>query len=167
MTAGSSGAVVIGPEVHGVLVEAVHERLGGGGEPGFRVSRRRGVVAIDVSEVPLPVHERVADDETLGEAHERVVDRLVAVGMEVPHDVAGDLGGFAERPCRAQLQLAHGEQDSAVDGLQPVAGVGQGAVHDRGKRVLQVPLLDRFLKRFGFRRRHVQMLSHALHYSGK
>ena len=135
-------AVVVVAEVHRVLGEPLHQRLGGGREAGLGVARGGRVVAIDVAEVALPVHERVAHGEGLGEARERVVDRRVAMRVVVAHHVARDLGRLAKAPGRREAQLAHGVEDAAMDGLEPIARVGQRAVHDRGERVGQVSLAD-------------------------
>ena len=45
----------------------------------FGVALGRRIIAVDVAEVALAVDQRVADGEVLGEAGQRVVDRLVAV----------------------------------------------------------------------------------------
>ena len=54
-----------------------------------------GVIAVDVAEIALPVDQRIALGEILGEAHQRVVDRLVAVRMELADHVADDLGAIS------------------------------------------------------------------------
>jgi hypothetical protein len=140
------GAVVVRPEVRRVLVEAVEEELGDLGQARLRVAHRRRVVPVDVAEVALALDERVALGEVLREAHERVVDRLVAVGVERAHHVAHDLGAFLERRIRVEAQQPHAVQDAPVHGLQPVPGVGERPVHDRGERVGEVALLQRRLQ---------------------
>ena len=88
--------VIVGAEVDRVLLDAVEELRGDLGQPRLGVAVGGGVVAVDIAEVPLPVDQRIADGEVLGEAGERVVDRLIAVRMEVAHRVADDLRAFAE-----------------------------------------------------------------------
>ena len=69
----------------------------GGGDirhAGFGVAGGCRVIAVDVAEVALAVDERITHREILGEAGERVVDRLVAVRMQVAHDVADNLGAL-------------------------------------------------------------------------
>ena len=85
-------AVVIWSEIDRVLVQTVHQGFGGQGQSRFGVPGRRGVVAIDVSEVPLAVDQRISEVEILREPHKGVVYRLIAVRMEIAHDIAGDLG---------------------------------------------------------------------------
>ena len=64
----------------------------------------RGGVAVDRAEVALPVDERVAHREVLGEADHRVVDDCVAVRVVLAEHVADDRRALAvarrgHRPC--------------------------------------------------------------------
>ena len=142
-------AVIVGAEIDRILGQAIHQRLGRRGQAGLGVSRSGRVVAVDVAKVPLPVHQRIAHGEILGQAGHRVIDRGVAMRVIVAHHVAGDLGRLSERPVGRQAQFAHRIEDAAVHRLQPVAGIGQRAVHDRGQRIGQVPLADRAAEGFG------------------
>ena len=100
-TTGSSLAAVIGrAEIDRVLVDAVEEEARHLGQPRLGVAHGRRVIAVDIAEIALPVDQRVADGEVLGEADERVVDRLVAMRMEIAHHVADDLRRFLERLVR-------------------------------------------------------------------
>ena len=142
------GAVVIVPEIDRVLIQPVQQGLGGGGQAGFRVARRRGVVPVHIAEIALTVDQRVADVEILRQTGHRVIDRGVAMGVVIAHHVAADLGGFAETPGGRQPQFPHRVEDPPVDRFQPVAGIGQRAVHDRAERILQVALANRAAQRF-------------------
>ena len=146
------GAVVGRAEIDGVLVDAVEERAGDVRQAAFGVAHGGGVIAVDVAEVALAVDQRVADGEVLGEAHERVVDRLVAVRVVVAHHLADDLGALLVAAVGIELQLAHGVEDAPVHGLQPVAHVGQRAVHDGRERVGEVALLERVVQVHGLDR---------------
>ncbi len=70
--------------------------------------------------------------------HQGVVDRHVAVGVVLAHHVADDRGALAIGRAGRQAHLAHRVQDPAVDRLEPVAHVGQGARHDHAHRVIEV-----------------------------
>ena len=132
------GAVVVVLEVDGLLVDVVEHLGGDRGEARLRVAHRRGAVAVDAAEVALAVDERVAHREVLGEADEGVVDRAVAVRVVLAHHLADDRGALAERAGGRQAHLAHRVEDPAVDGLEAVADVGQGARHDHAHRVVEV-----------------------------
>jgi len=75
---------VFGQTVHQFGARQRHARLG--------ITIGSGVIAIDITEVPLPVDQRVADRKFLGQAHQRVVNRAIPVGVIVAHRVAHDLG---------------------------------------------------------------------------
>ena len=111
-------AVVVRAEVDGVLVDAVEQLRRDLGQPRLGVAVGGGVIAVDIAEIALAVDQRIADGEVLREAGKRVVDRLIAVGMEVAHGVADDLGAFAKLALRLEPELAHGVEHAPVHGLQ-------------------------------------------------
>ena len=87
-------AVVGGAEVDRVLVDAVEQQLRGLGQPALGVAHGGGVIAVDVAEVALAVDQRVALGEVLGQAHQGVVDRHVAVRVVLADHVADHPGDF-------------------------------------------------------------------------
>ena len=56
-------AVISIPKVDRVFVDSIEQRLSDSSETRFGVTHRRGVVAVDVAEVPLAIDERVARGE--------------------------------------------------------------------------------------------------------
>ena len=131
-------AVVVRDEVDRLLVD-VGEQLAGDllqAALGVPVGRRR--VAVDRAEVALPVDQRVAQREVLGHAHQRVVDRAVAVRVVLAEHVADDARALHVRPVPGDVRLVHREQDAAVDGLEAVADVRQRPAHDHAHRVIEV-----------------------------
>ena len=129
-------AVVVRDEVDDVLVEVLGERERRGREPRLGVAGCGGSV-IERAEVAVAVHERHAQRERLREAHERVVDRRVAVGVELSHHLADDAGALDVAAIGAQAHVGHLVQDAALHRLQPVARVGQRARVDDRVRVLE------------------------------
>ena len=87
--------VVVAP-VDRIFLDALHEETGDVGHPRLGVAVGGGVVAVDVAEIALPLDQRVARGEILRQAHQGLVDRLIAMRMERPHHVADDLGAFLE-----------------------------------------------------------------------
>ena len=136
-------AVVGRAEIDRVLVDAGEQRLGDAGEARLGVAHGRGVVAVDVAEIALAVDQRVAHGEVLGQAHHGVVDRGVAMGMELAHDVADDARRLLVARAGVEVELAHGVEQAAMDGLEAVAHVGQRPRHDRGEGIGQVALAER------------------------
>ena len=84
-------AVVVRLEVDRVLVEVVEQRTWATlREPRLGVALGRRRIAVDRAEIALPVDQRHAHGEVLRHAHQRVVDRLVAVRVILAHHVADD-----------------------------------------------------------------------------
>jgi hypothetical protein len=142
-------AVVVGDEVDGVGVE-VAQHLGRHAiEARLRVPHGRRRVVVDRAEVALAVDERVAQREVLRHAHERVVDRGVAVRVVVAHHLADDPRGLGVRPRRAEAQLAHAVEHTAVDGLQAVTDVRQRTPDDDRHRVVEIRTAHLVFERTG------------------
>jgi hypothetical protein len=93
-TTGFQGVVVVGAEVDGVLVDVAQKFAGQLGHAHFGVTHGRRGVAVDGAEVALPVHQRVAHGEFLGQAHQGVVHGGVAVRVVLADDVADHAGGL-------------------------------------------------------------------------
>ena len=124
-------SVVVRAEVDDVLVEAGRHVHRGARQPGLGVAHR-GRAVVERAEVAVAVDHRQAQGERLRHADEGVVDRGVAVRVQPAHDLADDAGALDVPAVRAQAHLGHLEQDAPLDGLQPVACVGQGpGVDDR------------------------------------
>src|SRR4029453_19052905 len=78
-----------------------------------------------------------------------VVDRRVAVGMEVAHHLADDLRALAVRAVRAEPHRAHAVQHAAMRGLQSIAHVWQRSPDDYAHRVIHVRALHLVLDVYG------------------
>ena len=130
--------VVVGSEVDGVGIDVAQHLGGESREPRLGVPHGRGWVVVDRAKVALAVHQRVALGEVLGEADEGVVDRLVAVRMEVAHHAADDVGALAVRPVGLQPRLVHREEHAPVHRLEAVAHIGERAADDHAYGVIEV-----------------------------
>ena len=130
--------VVVFLEVDGVELEVVEQLGGGRGEAGLGVTHGGGRVAVDRAEVALRVDQRAAHLPLLAHAHEGGVDDGLAVGVVVAGGVAGDLGALAVLAAGAEVQVVHRHEDAALAGLEAVADIGQGPVHDGAHRVGEV-----------------------------
>ena len=134
------GLVVVGLPVDGVLLEVAEELHRGLGESALGVAHGRGGVSVDVAEVAVAVDQRRAHGEPLGETNHRVVDGGVSVRVVLADDLADRPGRLLVRAVGEDARLVHGVEDAAVDGLQAVAHVGEGARGDDGHRVLDEAL---------------------------
>ena len=117
-------AVVVVLEVDAFLVDIADHLHGQGSHLALGVTGCGGSQVAGGAEVTLAGDEGVAQRPGLHEAREGVVDRGVAVGVVVTHDLADDAGGLGERGGGAVSAVVHGVQDATVDGLEAVAHVG-------------------------------------------
>ena len=131
-------AVVVVLEVDGVLLDVAHHLERERSHLRLGVPRGGRAVVAGRAEVALAERERVAQAPRLHEAHERVVDRRVAVRVELAHDVADDARALRERLVGAVAAVVHRVDHAAVHGLEAVAHVGQRTAHDDAHRVVEV-----------------------------
>jgi len=82
------GAVVVGSEVHGILLNVLKHLPGDLGEADLGVAHGRRRIAVYGAEVALAVDERIAHGEGLGQAHNGIIYGHIPVGMVLAHDVA-------------------------------------------------------------------------------
>ena len=148
MAAGSTtgslrvAGIIVAP-VDRVLVDALEQQARDVGHPRFGVAIGGGAVAVDIAEIALPLDQRIARGKILREAHQRVIDRLVAMRMERAHHVADDLGAFLERRAGIEPQDVHAVEDAPMHRLQPVARVRQRPAHDGRQRIGEIALFER------------------------
>ena len=128
--------VIVGDEVNRVLSDVCRKGHRGRGEPGLGVPGGGGTV-VKGAEVPVAVDEGKPEGEGLRHPDERVVDRLVAVGVELAHDLADNAGGLDVGAIGTEPHLTHHVDDAALDGLEAVTGVGKGAGVDDRVRVFE------------------------------
>ena len=133
--------VVVRHEVDGLVVEIRHHVVAERLQPRLGVPHRRRRIAVDRSEVALAVDQRIAHVEVLRQPYERVVDRGVAVGMEVAHHLADDLRALPVRAAGREPHRLHAVQHAAMRRLQPVARVGQRSSDDYAHGVIHVRTL--------------------------
>ena len=130
--------VIVRLEVDGVVLEIVEQSDRDRREPRLGVALRRGRVAVDRAEIALPVDERRAHREVLRHAHERVVDRKLAVRVILTDHVADGARRLVVGAVGGEVVLVHRIEDAPVHGLQAVANVGQSAAHDHAHRVIEI-----------------------------
>src|SRR5207248_7513972 len=70
----------------------------------------------------------------------------VAMGVVLAHDVARDAGALGMGPIGPVPHVEHPPEDAPVHGLETVAHVGQGPLHDDRHRVVEERALHLLLK---------------------
>ena len=142
-------AVIGGAEIHRIFVQAVEQRLRRFRQTAFGVAHGGGVIAIDIAEIALALDQGITQGEILGQAHQRLVNREVAMGMIFADDVAHDAGAFLETGSGIEAQQPHGMHQPAMHRLEPVAHIRQGALGDGGKGIGEIALGQRLGQRLG------------------
>jgi hypothetical protein len=131
-------AVVVRHEIDRFHVDVGQQLAGDLLQAALRVAVGRRGIAVDRAEVALAVDQLVAHREVLRHAHQRLVGRRVAVRVVLAQDIAHDPRALHVRTVPDGVRLMHGEQDPAVDGLQAVTNIREGAADDDAHRVVQV-----------------------------
>ena len=119
------------------------QRFSDSRQPCLGVAIGGGVIAVDIAEIALPIDQRIAQREILGEADHRVIDRLVAVRVILADHVADDTRAFLIALRGIELQQPHRPQQPPMHRLQPIAHVGQRARRDRRQRIDEVAIRQR------------------------
>ncbi len=132
--------VVVRNEIDRVLVDVEQELVGDQRQPRLGVPHGRGAITIDRAEVALTVDEGVTQVEWLRHTDQGVVNRTVAVWVEVLHHLADGTGALAVTGGRAHAHFPHREEHTAVNRLQSVSGIGKRALHDDAHRVVEIRL---------------------------
>ena len=135
-------AVVIVLEIDRAFVDVVQQRARGLRQARFGVAHRRRHIAVDRTEIALPIDERQAHREVLRQAHQRQIDRLVAVRVIVAHHFADGVGALAVALVVRVARLIHRVEDAPVHGLQAVARIRQRARDDDAHRVVEIRALQ-------------------------
>ena len=134
-------AVVVRLEVDGLLLDVADHLQRQRRHPALGVPHRGRRVVARRAEVALAVDQRRAHHPGLREPDQGVVDRGVAVGVVLTHDVTDDARALGEAAVGSVAAVEHGVEDPAVHRLEPVADVGQRPAHDDRHRVVDVGAL--------------------------
>ena len=130
--------VVVGPKVDRVLVDVLDQGVRRTVEPRLGVAHGRRPVTVHGAEVALAVDQRQAHRKRLRHAHHGVVNGRIPVRVVLAHHLADDARRLAVRAVRVIAALVHGMDDTAVDGFQAVAHVGQRTADDHAHGVIEV-----------------------------
>ena len=132
-----AGVVVI-DEIDGVFINIGKQLFRHAGHTALGVPHRRRRVAIDRAEVTLAIDQRIAHGEGLRHTHQRVIERFGIVRMQLAQGLADDFGALDVLAVVQNAHLVHRIKSAAMNGLEAVAHVGQGAADDDGESVVEV-----------------------------
>ena len=131
-------AVIVFAEINGGLVDIGQERAGGLVHAHFGITHRGRRIAIDRTEIALPVEQRQAHRPGLGHAHQRVVDGLIAMRVVFTDHITDDPRRLAIGLVRRVAILVHRPQNTAVHRLETVTRIRDGPAHDHAHRVIEI-----------------------------
>ena len=106
--------IEVGDKIDGFFFEVGENVFRDFRQPGLGVSHGRRRIAVDGTEIPLPVDQRVAHIEILGQTNHRGVDHRFTVRVIIAGRVAADLGALAVAAVGGQAEVVHGHQDAPV-----------------------------------------------------
>ena len=133
--------VVVRLEVHRVLLDVPHHLHGERGHLALGVTHGGRAVVAAGTEVALAVDHRIAHRPRLGQTNQRVVDRRVAVRVEVTHGVGDGLGRLHVTTLGTVAVVPHRVEDAAVYRLEAVADVRERTPDDDAHRIVDVASL--------------------------
>lgn len=131
----------MGPEVHGLLLQVVQELVGQLLHPDLGVPHGRRRVAVHGAEVPLAVHQWIAEGEVLGHPDDGIVGRRVAVGVILTDHVPDHPGRFLVGLVVIIAHVVHSVEAAAVHRLEPVPHIGEGPADDDAHGIVHVRAL--------------------------
>ena len=102
------------------------------------VAHRSGVVAVDRAEVSLAVHELVAHRKVLRHTNKRVVNRGVAVRVELTHHFADHARALHIGAVMNVIGFVHTVEHAPVHRFEAVTNVRERAADDYAHGVVEV-----------------------------
>ncbi|MNQ75687.1 hypothetical protein D3C85_904910 [compost metagenome] len=139
--------IVVGLEIDRVFFNVGQQGHRRRGHLGLGVTHGGRHIAVDRAEVALTVDQHQTHREGLRHPHQGHVDRGVAVRVEATQHVTDDARALRIRPLGRHVQVVHRIEDAAVNRLQTVARVRQGAADDDAHGVVEVGAFQLVLDR--------------------
>ena len=130
--------IIVRHKIHRPRIDFIEQQSGVGRQTGLGVAHRCGAVAISGAKVTLTIDQRISQGESLGQSHEGVIGRLIAMWMKAAQDIAHDAGTLDRSGGRAQAHRIHRIQNPALNRLQTITNVRQRTALDYGNGVIEV-----------------------------
>ena len=107
-------AVVVVLKINGIFVDVGQQVGGGFVHPHFGIAHGGRVIAVHGAKVALTIQQGQRHREILRHAHQRVIDRAIAVRVVLTHHVAHGPRGLAVGFVVGVSGLVHGIKNAAV-----------------------------------------------------
>jgi len=135
-----SSIVIGGDEIDRVEFDVLEHHRSRTCQTGFGVPHRSSGQSCDRTKVPLLVDQHMPHVPLLGHTDKRRIDDRLAVRVVVSRCVPGDLRTLDPRRSRGQAQVVHGNQNSTLAGLQPVANVWKSPADNNAHGIRQIAI---------------------------
>ena len=135
------GAVVVLDKIDRFFVDVRQDLVRDPRHPYFGIAHRCRRIAIDRTEVTLPVDQQITHGKRLGHADHRVVNSSITVRMVLADHVADDASRLLVGLVVVVAEFAHGIQHASMYRLQAIANIRQGSSDDDAHRVVEIGLL--------------------------
>ena len=90
------GFVEIGIPIDRVFLNIPQHFIGNPGKAGFSIPIRCRGISVHGTKITVSVYQHIPHGEVLGQAHQRIVNRLISMGMVAAQHVADACSGFPE-----------------------------------------------------------------------
>ena len=130
--------IIVWLEVDRVFVDVCQQVLRGLGHAAFCIAHRGGWIIIDRAEITLPVNQHQRHGMGLCQAHQRIINRAVAMRVIFAHHIANNRGRFAIFLVWRVTAFLHRIEDTAVNRLQTIAHIRQRAGNNHAHRIVEI-----------------------------
>ncbi len=96
-------AIIGWPEINRVFIDPAEQKFRHLGQARLRIALGRRIIPINIAEIALAFHQRVARREILRQADQRFIDGDIAVRVEFAHHIAHHARAFLEAGARVQF----------------------------------------------------------------
>ena len=130
--------IIVGREIDRILVEIFEQRTGNLGEARFSIAHRGWRIGVHRAEIALTIDQRHAHRPVLRHPRQGVVNRTVAMRVIFTHHLADEARGLTIGAVVEEARFLGGKENAAMNRLQPVAHVRQGARNDDGHGIVEI-----------------------------
>ena len=126
-------------KVDRILLDVGHNLISDLAHTSLSITHRSCRVAIHRAKVTLTVNQRVTHRPLLRHTYHCVVNRRVAVRVELTEHITHDTSRLTVRLIRVEVQfVAHIVKNTTMNGFEAVAYIGQGTRNDYRHRIVDV-----------------------------
>ena len=131
-------AIVVVLKIDRVLVDVGQQETGRFRHAHFGIAERGRRVAIHGAKVALTVQQHQRHRERLRHAHQRIIDRAVAMRVILAHRIGHRARGLAIGLVVGIAHLVHRIKDAAMHRLQAIPQIRDGPRHDHRHGIVEI-----------------------------